>query len=308
MIDRYIIKFNIRLLFTYFTKVWKAPSINKNLINIEKVAVIYSIPKSSPRFNTWNDGFVDAINQLKFNITWINIETHELSEKYLNSFDFLLVKSNWNWGPDKLLREKFRNLKVQKGLAIAGVSIPPKLSEMIYYDVLWYETEWYKKIISNHPVTIHGFGINKNSLKPIKPNIKYDFISIGAFLPHKRMEKILRLKGKVLVIGESYDTDYSLKIYNQLNERDNIDILPFVKYENMSDFFKLAKTLYIPASINGGGERAILEAKHCGLEILIEKDNPKLLEILKSPIWDSKYYSNQITKGIKFNESIKKNN
>lgn len=301
MIDNYIIKYYIRLFISYTRKRYNSPLGFNKKNTINKIAVVYSIPRSSPRLNTWNDGFVAALNMLRgdYHITWINIEVDLITEQYLNSFDFLLVKSNWNWGPDKLLRETFRNLKVKKGLAISGVSLPPAFQEMLYYDVLWYETNWYKRIIKNHPNIHHGFGINKKDLKVKIVTPVYDYITIGAFLPHKRMHYISKLKGKILVIGEKYDSPYSDEIIKELEQNKNIDIMPFVEYSRLSNHLCLAKTLYIPATINGGGERAILEARHCGLEIKIEKDNSKLLEIKKSPIWDSEYYNQQILKGIK---------
>lgn len=301
MISRYIIKYYIKLLLSFTKKRYSSPLGYNTNSKISRIAIIYSIPKNSPRFDTWNDGFVAALNMLSddYFLTWINIEVDKITEEYLNSFDFLLVKSNWNWGPDKLLREKFKSLNVKKGLAIAGVSLPPSLQEMLYYDVLWYETNWYRKIIKNHPNIHHGFGINKNDLKVSAVPQKYDFITIGAFLPHKRMHYISKLKGRILVIGEKYDSQYSDEIVKELQSNKNIDIMPFVEYSRLSDYLCSAKTLYIPATINGGGERAILEARHCGLEIKVERDNPKLLEIVKSPIWDSQYYKEQLIKGIK---------
>lgn len=302
MINRYLIKFYARFAKTYLKKRYKEPCFDGEKKIIKNIAVLYSIPLASPRFNTWNDGFVDAIRKLSayYSITWINVETGVLSEQYLNEFDFILVKSNWDWGPDKLLREKFRNIKAKKGLAISGVSLTPSFKEMMYYDVLWYETNWYKAIIQNHPNIYHAFGINQSEfVKPLKSNIEYDYISIGAFLPHKRMHLLSKLKGNILVIGEEYDTTYSKNIISFLNEKENVDLHSFVEYSQLPNYLCKAKTLYIPAMINGGGERAILEGRYCGLNIKIEPDNFKLKELLTSPIWDSQYYFEQLREGIK---------
>lgn len=295
------IKYYLKLINTFFRRRYNSPVYKGEKELIQKIAIIYSIPKGSPRINTWNDGFVDAIHLLNANysISWINIEVDNISEDTLNEFDFLLVKSNWNWGPDKFLRENFKNLKVKKGIAISGVNIPPLYKDSLYYDVLWYETNWYKKLLVNHPNIYHGFGINKNALIAIPNNPIYDYITLGAFSPIKRMELLLDVKGTVLVIGEKYESIDSEKIIQQLMNKNNITIKPFVEYSKLSIFFSQAKTLYIPATIFGGGERAILEARHCGLQIKIEKDNPKLKELLTSPIWDSEYYCNQLEKGIK---------
>jgi len=303
MLDRYLIKFRI-LSFLAFIRRWRFLRSNQQIEKaaIRKIAVLYSIPLDSPRVNSWNDGFVAALNIIKkdLEITMINIDDqNELTEAYLNSFDFLLVKSNWDWGPDRLLRQKFPQLKVKKGLAIAGVSLPPfRTKDLLYYDVLWYETKWYSKVIANHPRIFHAFGINKGSLIKIECPKDFDFISIGAFLPHKRMEKIIELKGKVLVVGEKYGNRYSNDIYNALSSRPNCTMLPFVAYEKLGEYICRAKTMYIPATINGGGERAILEARYLGADIKVEHDNPKLKELIVSDIWDEYYYSEQLLKGI----------
>ncbi len=301
MINKFLVRFKIRVFQTYFHKRFNKPEYKGMRREVRNIAILYSIPLDSPRNETWNDGFVDAVRLLRDNykITWVNIEAETLSKEFLEEFDFLLIKSNWNWGPDKLLRNKFKDLKVKKGLAIAGVSIPPNNNEISFYDVLWYETEWYKKIISNHPNVYHGFGINKRNLVPIKNKKEYDYICIGAFLPHKRMELIKNIEGKIMVIGEGYNNAYSQEIIELLNSLSNVTLLPFVKYSELPEYFSRAKIMYIPASVNGGGERAILEARHCGLDVKIEKDNMKLKELLTSPIWDSLYYKNQLEKGIK---------
>lgn len=296
---KYFIHYYIKLIKSFTKKKYKQSVYLEKKTRIKKIAVLYYIPKDSPRYTTWNDGFVDAIRLLKNNyfISMLNIADVNLTEDLLNSFDFLLVKSNWNWGPDKLLRTNFRNINVKKGLAIAGVAIPPSQKEMMYYDVLWYETSWYRRILLNHPNTIHAFGINKNALIPKKPNVQYDYITIGAFSPIKRMELVLNLEGKVLVIGEKVSSN-SEKIIKLLKSKDNITIKPFVEYKDLPQYLSLAKTLYIPSTVFGGGERAILEARYCGLTIKIEKDNPKLKELIDCPIWDSFYYYLQLKKGI----------
>src|SRR5690349_560872 len=102
MINKYLIKYYIKFVSSFGRRRYKIPKVPDRRIIIEKIAIVYSIPKDSPRFTTWNDGFVAAVNLLDptYNITWVNIETNEITEDFLNSFDFLIVKSNWNWGPD----------------------------------------------------------------------------------------------------------------------------------------------------------------------------------------------------------------
>ena len=66
----------------------------------------------------------------------------------------------------------------------------------------------------------------------------------------------------------------------------------------MNLIYNLSKNVYIPANIIGGGERAVLEARACNIPVEVEDDNPKLKELLYSPILDHHYYARQIEKGI----------
>lgn len=54
----------------------------------------------------------------------------------------------------------------------------------------------------------------------------------------------------------------------------------------------------MPDDVLGGGERAILEARSLGVEVEIESDNPKLAELLDSPIYDHLYYAAQLRFGL----------
>jgi hypothetical protein len=59
-----------------------------------------------------------------------------------------------------------------------------------------------------------------------------------------------------------------------------------------------AKAVYVPDDVLGGGERAVLEARSLGVDVVIEEDNPKLAELLDSPIYDHAYYATQLSFGI----------
>lgn len=43
-----------------------------------------------------------------------------------------------------------------------------------------------------------------------------------------------------------------------------------------------------------GGERVVLEARQLGVDVQIEGDNPKLKELLSSPVYDHSYYAEQL--------------
>ncbi|MCL4419168.1 hypothetical protein M1146_03640, partial [Patescibacteria group bacterium] len=66
----------------------------------------------------------------------------------------------------------------------------------------------------------------------------------------------------------------------------------------LAKMYNSSAQVYIPADINGGGERAVLEARACGRTVEVEFDNPKLKELLKVPVWDEHYYADQLKEGI----------
>ena len=79
---------------------------------------------------------------------------------------------------------------------------------------------------------------------------------------------------------------------------DNIMISDMVPVEQLCKIYNASRRVYIPADINGGGERAVLEARACGRPVEVEFDNPKLRELQNSIIWSHYYYADQLQLGI----------
>lgn len=264
---------------------------------IQKIGIIYRIPIKSNKKNIWSDGFTKAIDILStdYSFKYFNIVDDKPTKEELEELDFLLIKANWNSKVESYIRTEIGELNTRKGLMISGVGIPPPVNDMLYYDVLWFETFWYKKFIISHPNIFHGFGIDTTIMKRKEISKDYDWLSIGGLLPHKRYHLFSKKEGRKIVLG---DSSYELSkpiIENLIKEE--VEIKDYVSYELLSDFINRSKKVYIPATIKGGGERAVLEARSCGVDVEIESDNPKLDELLKSPIWDERYYAQQLKKG-----------
>jgi hypothetical protein len=68
--------------------------------------------------------------------------------------------------------------------------------------------------------------------------------------------------------------------------------------ETLLKYYNNSINVYLPALTIGGGERSLLEARACGCNVEVELDNPKLQELLTCPIWDHRYYADQLKKGI----------
>jgi len=233
---------------------------------------------------------LEALGQ-RFLIKKINIATEALS---CQKGDFILGWGAFGSKVDILCGE----LTNKKGLCIGGCSDPV---DTLRYDVLFYETKWFREKIKFHPNIVHAFGVNTDIYYDMKLEKRdIDYLGVGAFAKWKRWEKMLRKKGNRRVIGE-YQVDNSLEseeIWRKL-EAGGVFCKDMISAKTLNCEYNRAKTVYIPATIMGGGERAVLEARQCGCQVEIEKDNPKLEELLTCPIYDTAYYITQLNHGIR---------
>jgi len=294
----------IKVLKRHFSKQLLISEYNRRIDNynhkLKKILLLYYIPKDSFKASNWQDGFVKAMDLLSedYEVIRVNIAENKPSVDYLNRFDFIISKSNWGWYVDKYLRFEIKGLKVPRGIVVSGVGTPPALRHQMFYDVIWHQTYWYKKQLEQHPNIKHAFGIDTDIMqKDLKTQKVYDWVSVGAFTGYKRYEKFINnITGIKIAIGETSYEDSPI-IIKMLKDAD-IEVQPFMSYEQLRDYLNQSKQMYIPAKIEGGGERAILEARACGLNVKVEPDNPKLYELTHSPIWDHHHYKNQIESGI----------
>lgn len=276
---------------------------NTSIKSIRKIGVLVAIDPASNKFKNWHDGFTEAIKKLKQDYDTSIIYFEESNSAKLidsiNQLDFLIVKSGWRSAMDYFLRNHREEIRPYLGLMISASNHGPSKAEQAFYDVVWYETEWYRNKSVRHPNAFHGFGIDTEVMRPNdKIGKAYDIITVGAPRKYKRFEKLLLKKGKRILVGDLKNKDaHSDQLIGQL-EQNGVVIEDFQNYEALSKKYQASKLCYIPCELHGGGERALLEARACGLEVEIEPDNPKLKELLSSPIWDANYYYIQLKKGI----------
>lgn len=262
-----------------------------------KLLFVYDMPLEKEKM--WMDGLWAALNVLQedFEIDKENlqIEHSKISDPMYN---FILGWGGFNSSVDKELHKPFYRL-IKKGLCIAGNAFPPTGANN--YDVLFYETKWYRPQINFHKNIVQAFGVNTDIyFKPdISMPIIWDYIGVGAFASWKRWEKMKDKKGHRMVIGE-YQTgneQESLSIVRDLITN-GVMVSPMVHPFDLSNFYWWSRALYLPSDINGGGERAVMEAKACGLRIEIEDDNPKLKELVESPVLSHFDYAKKLKEGI----------
>lgn len=252
----------------------------------------------------WRDGLWAALKLLEndMDIYYWNMALEPKLPIPIDGFDFVLGWSSF----DGEIAHLMRNLKQPHGLCIGGYMFEPH--NIGHFSVLFYETEWYAdaELKHRHPNCIHAFGVNTDifwdhdALPPgnIRPKI-YDYLTIGSFSAWKRQLYLLQKEGNRMAVGyiqegnmdESFDIISQLLVYG-------CGVQGEVAPEILAKMINASKTVYIPATISGGGERSVLEARACGIPVEIEDDNPKLKELLTSPVWNHKYYYQQLKKGI----------
>lgn len=237
------------------------------------------------------DGLTTSLEALRdtFNVKKINIAT----DNALFSKDaFVLGWGAFGSSVDRLVRQ-FPN---KKGLCIGGCAEPYQIND---YDVLFYETKWFRDKIKFHPNIVHAFGIDTSVYYDMNVERDVDYLGVGAYALWKRWDKFVGLKGKRRVIGEYQqgNPDESQQIWDML-ESDGVVCKDMMPAQTLNCEYNRAKTVYIPATLMGGGERAVLEARSCGCRVKVEDDNPKLQELLNCPVYDIAYYTKQLKEGL----------
>lgn len=243
----------------------------------------------------WKDGLWAALKLLEeeWEVEMFNIST---ISSIPDTFDFYLGWGAFGSPADRMLRGK----PWTKGLCVGGMPSPESTgTDALNYNVLFYETEYFRPTIEYHPNIVHAFGVNTDIFYPMVLPKVWNYISVGAFAKWKRFEMLATKGGDRLAIGEiqkgnpeeSYDIIYHL-LTNGCAISDMVEPGKLAVLMNMSDI------AYVPADINGGGERTVLEARACSIPVQVESDNPKLKELLYSEVYDHHYYANQLKKGI----------
>lgn len=156
----------------------------------------------------WMDGLWAALRLLEedFTLTMINLQDTDVEwDVWQKDWDFIL-----GWGAfGSPVDQEMQKIKNKKGLCIAGNATLPTGADN--YDVLFYETKWYRPQINFHKNIVHAFGVNTDIF--FKPNITmpiiWDYIGVGAFASWKRWDKMLQKKGNRLVVGEVQEDNQS---------------------------------------------------------------------------------------------------
>lgn len=260
---------------------------------------IYSIEDET----MWKDGLWAAVEQLKkdFEVTKYNDADPSKPPIATDEHDFYLGWGGFNSPVDQILQGiKWSNKNAKVGLCLGGYALPQNTQT---YDIIFYETEWSKKWLQDRGVEVklaHAFGVNSEIYhqRGITEKI-WNYITVGAFASWKRQHLICAKSGAKMAVGQIQKDNLgeSIDIVGELL-LGHCGVSDMVLPQTLAKMYAASLKCYIPADLMGGGERAVLEARAMGIDVEIEDDNPKLQELLESPIWDEQYYAGQLKKGI----------
>lgn len=254
-----------------------------------RINIVYAIPRSSDTYSMYSDGFTAAVEVLqeRHDVRWLNVhpanDDSADAAALITDADVVVIKSDWGWLPakeaDRALRSHPETASV---LLISGSTPPPPVKRMLRYDALVYETEWYAPFVAEHPFTTKAFGIDVRVMRDRGLEVRdYDWAMVGRLAPFKRPERILEKRGSRVVLGDF--SSASADLVAQMEE-DGVELIGYQEPSKLADRLNRAKNLLVPCTLQGGGERAVLEGRACGCHVEVADDNPKLKSLLAGPV------------------------
>ena len=286
--------------------------------DLPKEQMLFVFNKDPAHYDTWRDGLWAAVRLLARNYTiqYLNVNDIVVAEQppihyHLKpgTFKFILGWGAFGSPTDYFLTQLHlvHNDPHPKALCIGGNAVPPHENVSEVYDLLFFETEWYREQISFHPLIQQAFGINANIYHKLPPKrdadgarvFDWDVLMVGHFLPWKRHLYLTQKEGRRLAVGEIYQ-EYSVsgEIVEQLQEH-GIEVTNMLPPRELADLYRSSRLVFFPMATIGGGERSLLEARACGADVEVAEDNPKLQYLLHlNPIPDHRKYAAQLLAGI----------
>ena len=294
---------------------------------LRNIAVIYYAPSTLASGDVGLERAVDIWEaQSERCVTWLNTAALEGAVvaydgevcDVLQKFDHLLVKSNWDYVVDRFIRDYLwardgRGCPVTRSLQIAGSYPPPGTPEAVhFYDLLFFETPWYGRTLSEHPRTVHAFGVDVDAMRrqcrKTATVDRYDWLFVGAFADHagfKRPELLADRSGRRLAVGKLRDntpngpnvSDAARPVVDRL-QKSGVDVRDPVPWADLASLFRSTRNVLVPDHTFGGGERLVLEARACDANVVTASDNPKLRDLVQGPLYTPLYYAGQLEHGI----------
>jgi hypothetical protein len=231
------------------------------------------------------------------NVIWLNL-AGEYKGAEIEDYDFVL-----GWGAFGSPADNFMQgiTGVPKGLCLAGNAVPVP-THVVSYQIIFYETDWIKdNYLKGVGVNlVKAFGVNTEIFKKGCCDKIWDYLSVGSFSYWKRLDKMKGKQGsRKICVGEVQKDNLveSMDIVRDLITN-GVVVTGMIVPETLNLLYNSSINVYVPADINGGGERTVLEARSCGCNVEVEPDNPKLQELLTCDLPDEKVYFNALNSAI----------
>lgn len=263
--------------------------------------VVYGNPAKRDLPEHTTSGLYRALELLsnKYQFVYKNAFFDTLADEQRNALDCVLMSGTlgakvdqWVWRHVPAHIPKAAQITSSYGLR--------KNVRLFVYDLFFYETHWYfENVFKMRGRGVHAFGTVRSLFYPPPKEAERDIdylLSSNLKYPGGRRPKFfLKKNGKrVAILGTSKKAQEITKVFQDAG----IEVIQPLGAEDLANLYRRTKVVYIPHTVTGGGDRTLLEARACGCKVEIEKDNPKLRELLNGPIYDEQYYARQIDKGL----------
>jgi len=263
-----------------------------------KIAFVYQIDDE----HYWKDGLWAALKILEkdWQIDYFNLYFGETYARFkdIQEHDLCLV-----WGALGSEQANFvvSLQDIKKGICVGGG--PVNHPNIHQFDIVFVESPWYVKECRKLGVDAKlAFGTNTKLFKPIPNQSKlWKAIYPAAFAKWKRHKIFAEEWGKKgLAVGYMQPNNWEKECY-EICLKNGVTVLPRVMPEVLVWLYNASKLVHITADLMGGGERTVLEGLACGLSVRVERDNPKLMELLKinkKRLWTEEDYAQTLKKEI----------
>lgn len=256
-----------------------------------KILFLYDVRLSDEHL--WKDGLWQAVHMLEseHEVTWHNlVRSHDIDP---SQFDAVLCRGDWSGHVDTFMES---HPHPRACLYLCGNVQKPQ-GRQNKYKTIFYEHEWQLPI--EHHNLIHAFGINTKINYPMNLPKAIDWLTVGAFANWKRQPSILDKPGVKMAVGDIQkdNLEESSAIVGQLI-LGGCGVMDMIPTESLAVLYNLSRSVYIPANVNGGGERAVQEARACGIPVEVAEDNPKLRWFATTDIFTEEYLYQQLLKGL----------
>lgn len=247
-------------------------------MNNINLGVIVDFPKE--HFLFWKDGLRAALDVLAYDYHW-NIYIYNIpdGQKIPVNYDFYLF-----WGAPHAKQHRVRHFSKQ-GLVYGGG--PTYHQNLHNFDIIFAESKVDYLDFKGHGFkTVQAFGTNTNIFKPMDKVKIFDYLYPASFAVYKRHDRFVEYLKKIkpfptaLAIGYIQPGGWEKECY-EICEDNGVLTLPWVPAETLAHIYNASKNVILTPDPLGGCQRTVLEAKACGVNVIIDSDSLKLKELDK---------------------------